>query len=101
LTVSRLCLGGMSFGEPGRVIATKVFGPMGPGPNQRGLSRKAIHELEPATGSPYRWHQDDHRTFVLIGGRVRLELARAGGLYRQQVMFLWVGMVVQADGRRA
>lgn len=97
LTVSRLCLGGMSFGEPGRgadswtlpedksreiirqaldaginffdtaniysdgsseeilgraladyarrdevVIATKVFGPMGPGPNQRGLSRKAI-----------------------------------------------------------
>lgn len=97
LTVSRLCLGGMSFGEPGRgadswtlseeesrgiirqaleagidffdtanvysdgsgeeilgraladfarrddvVIATKVFGPMGPGPNQRGLSRKAV-----------------------------------------------------------
>jgi 1-deoxyxylulose-5-phosphate synthase len=24
------------------VIATKVFGPMGPGPNQRGLSRKAV-----------------------------------------------------------
>jgi len=97
LSVSRLCLGGMSFGEPHRgadswtlpeqesrevirraldagitffdtanvysdgsseeilgralgeyarrddvVIATKVFGPMGPGPNQRGLSRKAI-----------------------------------------------------------
>ncbi|GAB3950531.1 aldo/keto reductase [Micromonospora vulcania] len=97
LHVSRLCLGGMSFGEPDRgadswtlseqdsrsvirraldaginffdtanvysdgsseeilgralkeyarrddvVIATKVFGAMGPGPNQRGLSRKAI-----------------------------------------------------------
>ena len=26
------------------VLATKVWGPMGPGPNQRGLSRKAIQE---------------------------------------------------------
>ncbi|MEM6454558.1 MAG: aldo/keto reductase [Acidobacteriota bacterium] len=26
------------------VVATKVWAPMGPGPNQRGLSRKAIHE---------------------------------------------------------
>jgi aryl-alcohol dehydrogenase-like predicted oxidoreductase len=26
------------------VLATKVWGPMGPGPNERGLSRKAIHE---------------------------------------------------------
>jgi len=97
MSVSRLCLGAMSFGEPGRgadswtlpeaksrdiiqraleagitffdtanvysdgsseeilgaaladfarrdevVVATKVCGPMGPGPNQRGLSRKAI-----------------------------------------------------------
>lgn len=36
------------------------------------------HEVEPATRSPYRWHQDDYRTFVVIGGRVRLEQARSG-----------------------
>jgi aryl-alcohol dehydrogenase-like predicted oxidoreductase len=38
-----------SFGVPrdDAVVATKVFGAMGPGPNQQGLSRKHIFESDP------------------------------------------------------
>ncbi|SCL20755.1 hypothetical protein GA0074692_0972 [Micromonospora pallida] len=46
-----------------------------------GLSRPPYlfveHELAPGTGSGYRRHPDDQRSFIVIGGRVRLETGDA------------------------
>ncbi|GAA4605110.1 hypothetical protein GCM10023195_17650 [Actinoallomurus liliacearum] len=39
----------------------------------------AEHTIEPGQATPFRTHARDHRTFVVIQGRVRLETARARG----------------------
>ncbi|GAB7044410.1 MULTISPECIES: cupin domain-containing protein [Catenuloplanes] len=41
------------------------------------------HELRPGAPVPYRRSPDDHRTFIVIGGRVRLECAPGGGTVRE------------------
>ena len=68
------------------VLATKLSNPMGPGPNQRGLSRKWIFEAVEASlkrlGTPYidiyYLHKEDHATPLETTVRAMGDLARAG-----------------------
>jgi aryl-alcohol dehydrogenase (NADP+) len=68
------------------VIATKVFNPMGDGPNQRGLSRKHIHEAIDASlrrlGTDYvdlyQIHRFDYQTPVEETLRALDDVVRAG-----------------------
>ncbi|WP_053653395.1 hypothetical protein [Micromonospora sp. NRRL B-16802] len=46
------------------------------------------HELAPGAVSPYRHHPGDHRSFIVIGGRVRLESRHADGSGHREYGYL-------------